>query len=71
MITITSVLNIASICKLREKLTDEEWLEFSGRLAHAYRESLLEDVAEMLEKQHTWITNVSAANLVREMKGPI
>ena len=27
----------------------------------------LEAVAEMLESQHTWLTNVSAANLVREM----
>lgn len=29
--------------------------------------SVLEEAALMLESQHTWLTNVAAANLVREM----
>lgn len=30
---------------------------------------VLEEAAEKLEKQHHWITNVAAANVVRALKG--
>ena len=30
-------------------------------------DSVLEDAARLLESQHTWLTNIAAANLVRSL----
>ena len=64
MITETSALNIArSIYKLRE-VNDEDLLEYAGMLNHAIREDLKREICEMLENQHTWLTNVAVIKLI-------
>lgn len=68
MITETSVFNIASMVGIRDKLSDFELILFAGTLNHAIREDLKTGLCEMLEEQHTWISNISASNLVRNFK---
>ena len=68
MITETSALNIArSIYKLRE-VNDEDLLEYAGMLNHAICEDLKREICEMLENQHTWLTNVAVIKLIEGMK---
>lgn len=68
MITEPSALNIArSIYKLRE-VDDEYLLEYAGMLNHAIREDLIQEICEMLENQHTWLTNVAVIRLIEGMK---
>ena len=68
MITETSVLNIASMTGIRDKLSDFEIILFTGALNHAIREDLKMKLCEMLGEQHAWLTNIAAANLVRNFK---
>ena len=52
---------------LKDALFDLEWIvrrKLAAPPAQA-ADSVLEDAARLLESQHTWITNVAAANLVR------
>ena len=68
MITKTSALNIArSIYKLRE-VEDEDLLKYAGMLNHAIGEDLKREIFEMLENQHTWLTNVAVIKLIEGMK---
>ena len=68
MITETSALNIASTVGVRDKLSDFELLLFAGTLNHAIREDLKREICEMLENQHTWLTNVAVIKLIEGMK---
>ena len=46
---------------------DEEIKLLADALDAAQADSVLEDAARLLESQHTWLTNVAAANLVRSL----
>ena len=47
MITIVSVFNLASSSGIREKLTDEETLQFSRMLVGADRESIRNEITKI------------------------
>ena len=48
----------------------EDWTA-AVRASRASADSVLEDAARLLESQHTWLTNVAAANLVRSLAARI
>jgi hypothetical protein len=46
-------------------LTGEEFNQFTAKFA----ELIVGECAELMEKQHSWITNVAASNLIRKHFG--
>lgn len=66
MITETSVLNIASMVGIRDKLSDLEILLFAGSLNHTIRENLKQELCQKFEHQHTWLTNIAVIRLIQE-----
>jgi hypothetical protein len=69
------------IVKKAHEYADQHWREdgypffeeyhqvFSNNYQQKFAELIVRECAELMEKQHSWITNVAASNLIRKHFG--